>query len=101
MEPRYFYFHSGAFGGGYGGGYGGGGFVGGNQGFGMGGGMGGGFGFNRWGNTGMNYQTMNGFTFVDYSGGWNAAVHDQMLRNNIDLIFMKYDMNRSGQLEGQ
>jgi hypothetical protein len=66
------------------------------------GGMGmGGLGFNRWGNAGLNYQTMNGFTFVDYSGGWNPSVHDMMLRNNIDLVFMKYDMNRSGQLEGQ
>ena len=90
--------NQGAFGGGYGGGYGG------NQGLGMGMGgmgMGGGCAFNRWGNTGMNYQTMNGFTVVDYSGGWNAAVHDQMLRSNIDLIYMKYDMNGTNQLEGQ
>jgi hypothetical protein len=43
---------------------------------------------------------MNGFAFVDYSGGWNPNVHDQMLRNNIELVFQQYDMNRSGQLEG-
>jgi hypothetical protein len=45
--------------------------------------MGGGMGFNRWGNTGFNYQGMNGYTFVDYSGGWNPAIHDQLLQNNI------------------
>jgi hypothetical protein len=68
----------------------------------MGGGMGGGIGsgFNRWGNSGFNYQGMNGYTFVDYSGGWNAAIHDQMLKNNIDFVYQKYDYNFSGQLEG-
>lgn len=77
------------YGGGYG--FGGGGFVG-----------GGGFGgFNRWGNPGMNFQGMNGFNYVDYSGGWNPNIHDQMLRNNIELVFQRYDMNFSGQLEGQ
>lgn len=78
----------------YGGGYG---FGGG--GFGGGGFGGGGFGgFNRWGNAGMNFQGMNGFNYVDYSGGWNPNVHDQMLRNNIELVFQRYDMNFSGQL---
>ena len=43
---------------------------------------------------------MNGYNFVDYSGGWNAAVHDQMLKNNIDFVYRKYDYNFSGQLEG-
>lgn len=63
---------------------------------------GGGFGFNRWGaNNGYNYQTMNGFQAVDYSNGWNPNYHDQLLRNNIDLIYQRYDMNFSGQLEGQ
>ena len=77
----------------YGGNYGGSGFI--------GGGMGGGMGFNRFGNNGMNYQGMNGFHQIDYSGGWNPNVHDQMLQNNINRVFMQYDMNMSGQLEGQ
>ena len=58
-------------------------------------------GFNRWGNSGMNYQGMNGFHQVDYSGGWNPQVHDMMLQQNIERVFMQYDMNMSGQLEGQ
>jgi len=49
----------------------------------------------------MNYQGMNGFNQVDYSGGWNPQVHDMMLRQNIERVFMQYDMNMSGQLEGQ
>ena len=56
--------------------------------------------FNRWGNSNMNYHTMHGFNNVDYSTGWNNNVHDQMLRNNIEHVFMQYDFNRSGQLEG-
>lgn len=44
---------------------------------------------------------MNGFIQVDYGNGWNANVHDQMLINNIRLVYQRYDMNRSGQLEGQ
>ena len=42
-----------------------------------------------------------GFCNVNYGQGWNPNVHDQMLRNNIDQIYMRYDQNRSGQLEGQ
>ena len=59
------------------------------------------YGFNRFGNNGMNYQGMNGFHMVDYSGGWNPAVHDMMLQQNIEMVFQRYDMNFSGQLEGQ
>ncbi len=62
---------------------------------------GGGIGFNRWGNNGFNYQSMNGYQAVDYSNGWNPNYHDQLLRNNIDIIYTRYDMNFSGQLEGQ
>ena len=58
-------------------------------------------GFNRWGTGGMNYQGMNGWNQVDYSGGWNPNVHDAMLKNNIEMVFQRYDMNMSGQLEGQ
>ena len=58
-------------------------------------------GFNRFGNSGMNYMGMNGWNQVDYSGGWNPQVHDQMLQNNINRVYMQYDMNMSGQLEGQ
>jgi len=65
---------------------------------GMGGGMG--YSFNRWGVPGLNYQSMNGYNFVDYSGGWNPNIHDIMLKNNIDFVFQKYDYNRTGQLEG-
>lgn len=76
-----------------------------NGGYGQGGfmqpGFGGGMGFNRWGNPGFNYQGMNGYVFVDYSQGWNPNYHDQLLRNNIDIVFGRYDMNFSGQLEGQ
>ena len=62
-------------------------------------GGGGGFGgFNRWGNTGMNYQSMNGYMNIDYSGGWNPNYHDQLLRTNIDAVYSRYDMNFSGQL---
>ena len=66
------------------------------MGMGMGGvGMG---GFNRWGGAGFDYTGMNGYTMVDYSGGWNPAVHDMMLRQNIERVFMQYDFNMSGQL---
>ena len=69
---------------------------------GMGGmGMGGMGGFNRWGTPGMNYMGMNGFCNVDYSGGWNPAIHDAMLQQKIEIVFQRYDMNFSGQLEGQ
>ena len=49
----------------------------------------------------MNYMGMNGWNQVDYTGGWNPQVHDMMLRQNIERVFMQYDMNMSGQLEGQ
>lgn len=55
-------------------------------------------GFNTWGNTGTNYQQMNGFNAVNYSGGWNPNQHDQMLRNQIDQVYMRYDTNQSGTL---
>ena len=42
-----------------------------------------------------------GYCQVNYSQGWNPNVHDQMLLNNIGQVFMRYDRNRSGQLEGQ
>lgn len=65
----------------------------------MGMGFGGGF-MNRWATPGYNYQGMNGYNYVDYSGGWNPMVHDQMLIAKIDMVFQRYDMNFSGQLEG-
>ena len=55
--------------------------------------------FNRWASPGMNYQTMPGFQSVDYSAGWNPNIHDQMLKNNINQVFMKHDTNRNGQLD--
>jgi len=55
--------------------------------------------FNRWAQPGSNYQTMSGFQNVDYSAGWNPNVHDQMLKNNINQVFMKHDTNRNGQLD--
>ena len=54
-------------------------------------------GFNRWGGGGFNYQSMPGFSYMDYSGGWN---HDQQLMNNINMVFQRYDRNFNGQLEG-
>jgi len=54
--------------------------------------------FNRWCNTGLNYQAMDGFNMVDYSKGWDTNIHDQMLKDNIDYAFNKYDTNFSGQL---
>ena len=67
-----------------------------NMGMGMGG-YGGGF-CNRWATPNFNYQGMNGYTYVDYSGGWNPMVHDQMLRVKIDIVYQRYDFNFSGQL---
>ena len=89
----------------YGGGFGGGGFGGGgfqgHQGHhGHHGHHGFGPGFNRWGGN-NNYMQMNGFQNVNYQGGWNPNQHDQMLINNIGMVFQRYDRNRSGQLEGQ
>lgn len=43
---------------------------------------------------------MNGYVYVDYSNGWNPNYHDQILRNNIDVVYQRYDMNFTGQLEG-
>ena len=37
---------------------------------------------------------------VNYSSGWVPNVHDQLLINNINQVFLRYDFNRSGQLEG-
>ena len=54
-------------------------------------------GFNRW-NRNNNYHKMNGYCNVDYSNGWNPMQHDQMLINNIRIVFQRYDRNRSGQL---
>jgi hypothetical protein len=56
-----------------------------------------GFGFNRWG-LNNNYMNMGGFVSVNYSQGWIPNIHDQMLVNNINQVFMRYDFNRSGQL---
>ena len=56
--------------------------------------------FNRWANPGFNYQNMNGYNYVDYSGGWNPQVHDIMLQQKIDMVFQRYDFNFSGQMEG-
>ena len=84
--------------GGMGGGMGGMGGGMGGMGGGMGG-MGGGWqGFNRWANSNINYQTMEGYTNVDYSNGWSANIHDQLLRNNVDFVFQHFDMNCTGQL---
>ena len=78
MGRRYEYSYLGF--GGYGGygGYGGGGFIQPMANMGMMG-MGGMGMFNRWATPGFNYQGMNGYNYVDYSGGWNPMVHDQML----------------------
>ena len=38
---------------------------------------------------------------VNYQGGWNANVHDQMLRAQVEMVYAKYDQNRTGALEGQ
>lgn len=72
------------------------------HGYGHGHGLGGMFniGFNRW-NRNNNYHKMNGYCNIDYSNGWNPMQHDQMLTNNIRIVFQRYDRNRSGQLEGQ
>jgi len=69
-----------------------------NQGVGgfFGGGGGGNF-WHRWHRPGYNYHTMPGYMHVDYSSGWNPN-HDQMLMNNINIVFQRYDFNYSGQL---
>jgi len=54
--------------------------------------------FNRWTSTGLNYQGMDGFHYIDYSKGWDTNIHDQMLKDNIDYVYNKYDTNFSGQL---
>ena len=56
--------------------------------------------YNRWARPNFNYATMPGYCNVDYTGGWNPNVHDMMLKNKINQVFMQYDMNRNGQLEG-
>ena len=43
---------------------------------------------------------MNGYQQVDYSQGWNNNL-DQRLQQGVDTVFMKYDQNRTNQLEGQ
>jgi Ca2+-binding EF-hand superfamily protein len=43
---------------------------------------------------------MPGYNAVDYSSGWNPNSHDQLLQNNIEAVYHRYDQNRSGQLEG-
>lgn len=91
MGRRYRFFHAGF------GGFGGGGFI--QNMANMGLGMPGGF-MNRWLTPGFNYQGMNGFNYVDYGGGWNPNIHDQMLVAKINIVFQRYDMNMSGQLEG-
>ena len=43
---------------------------------------------------------MNGYQQVDYSGGWGNH-HDQRLQQQVQVIFQRYDTNRTGTLEGQ
>ena len=57
--------------------------------------------YNPWARPNFNYSSIPGFCPMDYSGGWNPNVHDQMLKNKINHVYMQYDMNRNGQLEGQ
>lgn len=57
--------------------------------------------FNTFGSSMPNYTSMNGYINVDYTQGWNPNYHDQLLRNNVDAVFLQYDYNRSGTLEGQ
>ena len=57
--------------------------------------------FNKFAGSNPNYASMNGFSNVDYSGGWNPNVHDSMLKSKINQVYMMHDANRSGQLEGQ
>lgn len=47
---------------------------------------------------GMGYTSMPSYCTVDYSSGWNPNYHDQLLRNNIDVVYQRYDRNYSGQL---
>ena len=54
--------------------------------------------YNPWARPNYNYSSMPGFCQVDYSGGWNPNVHDMMLKQKINQVFMQYDMNRNGQL---
>ena len=55
--------------------------------------------YNRWAQPNYNYHSMPGFQRVDYSGGWNANIHDNMLKNAINQVFTKHDTNRNGQLD--
>lgn len=43
---------------------------------------------------------MPGYVAVDYSGGWNQ-MHDQMLINNINMIYQRYDYNFFGAAGGK
>lgn len=54
--------------------------------------------FNRWGGHNHNYTHMQGYNPVDYSGGWNNNMHDQMLQQKVQMIFNRHDTNHSGQL---
>ena len=40
---------------------------------------------------------MNGYHQVDYNGGWNNQ-HDMRLQQQIEMVFQRYDQNRTGQL---
>ena len=57
--------------------------------------------YNRFAQPNFNYSTMPNYQQVNYQGGWNPNIHDQMLRNNINTVYQRHDQNRNGQLDGQ
>lgn len=49
------------------------------------------FTFNRFAHNGPGYQAEKDYHPVNYSKGWNPGLHDMLLQNNIDRIYMQYD----------
>jgi len=79
---------------GFGGGY--------NQGYGGGYNQGSGFinlggASNGYGGNNSGFVNMGGWS---YNGNWNAN-NDAFLQSQIERVYMMYDFNRTGQLEGQ
>ena len=55
--------------------------------------------FNVWARPNYDYTKMKLYQMVDYSGGWNPNIHDEMLKFHISEVVRKHDCNRNGQMD--